>query len=68
MSEHIPYRRVNIGIPLINLVSDNQPSFSIELTQDKVVKVVSTPVQLKKSVSVEEGRSIIMIQRRGPKL
>ncbi|PHT55079.1 hypothetical protein CQW23_03565 [Capsicum baccatum] len=49
MAEHTPKSRINSGIQNINLVSDYAPSFNIGLTQEDVVKVVSNPIQSKKS-------------------
>lgn len=57
MAEHTLKSQTNRGITPINLLSNNAPSFSLELTQEEVVKVVSNPIQSKKFVSKKELRS-----------
>lgn len=57
MVEHTPKSRTNSGIRNINLVSNYASSFSIGLTQEDVVIVVSNPIQSKKSGSSKEIRS-----------
>ncbi|PHT64331.1 hypothetical protein T459_31858 [Capsicum annuum] len=49
--------RTNSGIRNINLVSDYGPSFSLGLTQKDVVKIISNPLQSKKSERSKEIRS-----------
>ncbi|KAF3659650.1 hypothetical protein FXO37_13885 [Capsicum annuum] len=56
MDEHIAKTPTNSGIRNINLVFD-APSFSLGLTQEDLIKVVSNPLQLKKSGRSKEIRS-----------
>ncbi|KAF3664427.1 hypothetical protein FXO38_10119 [Capsicum annuum] len=55
MDEHIVKTPTNSGIRNMNLVFD-APSFSFGLTQEDLVKVVSNPLQLKKSGRSKEIR------------
>ena len=55
--EHTYCRSSNRGIPPVNLVSDNSPSFSLDLTQDEEITLISTNFQSKRGVSKVEVRS-----------
>ncbi|KAF3657313.1 hypothetical protein FXO37_14998 [Capsicum annuum] len=57
MAENTAKLRSNSVIRTSNLVSDYVPLFSLGLTQNDVVKVVSNLIQSKKSVSLKEIRS-----------
>ncbi|KAF3668278.1 hypothetical protein FXO38_04043 [Capsicum annuum] len=57
MVEHA-YRSSSIrGIPLMNFVFDELPSFSLDLTQEEDINLISTNIQSKKGVSIEEVKS-----------
>lgn len=45
------------GIPLRNLGFDELPFFSLVLTQDEDINLISSNIQSKRGVSIEEVRS-----------
>ncbi|PHT45477.1 GPI-anchor transamidase [Capsicum baccatum] len=54
MAEHAHRSSSIRGIPPVNLVSDELPSFSLDLTQDEDINLISTIIQSKRGVSIKE--------------
>ncbi|PHU06837.1 hypothetical protein BC332_23326 [Capsicum chinense] len=57
MAKHAHSSRSIRGLPPINLVFNEIPSFSLALTQDEDINLIFTHIQSKRGVSIKEVRS-----------